>query len=1503
MTDTFIASRLPAWLRATPARVRALAECFRAHALSRQALAMLTEQLVSPQRYAEQHFQPLMNELVSDCPPLAELDWLEIRRRFSVPPLIGLPSDEINEVRLPALLRLMQGFSSDASFYAGTGITVTGEAQLLSIDLDNLLARVRALDLGARYHEYLNRMFTPQAQTALATHHRTGFALACQLGLLKGTISPAEHVALSELPSRGQGASKSALQAYAGALRILGCTVANGLKIQLRDESGNSQGIVLYLPSLQDMALQRFDSLAAMNAYLIAALAKGDVRRHFRELIGLGERAQFVETLDTRLRDDAPDLDVQGRVADGDVFAALASMQVERFKDEGKLLLVANTDVDHQAAEQRFNRWKAIGWQALGLVGLAVPGVGVVLLAKVTLDTLGEACEGAVDWSQGHQHEAMEHMLHVAETVAVTSATVIGFSLVARRFQGSAFVDALQPVTVEGRGARLWNPDLEVYASTPDQPLLQDDGLYAVGQRRWIRVGEHYYEVHRPAPNLAWRLRHPRGDGNYEPLVQHNGERFWRIRLERPMEWDDSVEMLNRLWPHEPPFDAPQAEQILKVAGVDQEELRSILVENRPAPVNLRDTLRRFDADARISALFERLRLPGARLGDTEVLEWCRGRAQMQALDEPAIVAHLVERRSELQGPLLDHLSREVLPDDGLLALLQRDFPFLPQVYAREALRDVAPEVRAQALAESRLPLSIGKKARALFELARANRAVEGLYLPTAYSNETGELVLALLRRLPGWPSRVNVELREGSDSGRLLAIMDPQGPSHQRVVMFARDGQFRLYDSQGREREEDVAEPGGIFQALAALLGEADRTALKFVDSDPAQQLRGALQALLPAQRSHVLARLGWRVEHRWFNPGKRLPDGRVGYPLGGRASRLSSRTLGGRVRALYPSIGDEGVERIVQRLIRENENPFMALLEQEENYQQLDEALEDWVQDEPQRLTRGIRAQFAHRLRSLWRYEGEPGIDGQGQVNGLRLDVSGWRVGRLPDLPAEVDFSHVTELVMVNMDLTEVRGNFLRCFESLRVLNLNNNRIDALPPGVTGLGDLSSLLLMSNHIRMSEADQHILAHLSNLRTLDLSFNPIQQLALQFDHLPQLTELRANSCGLLEVPAGIQSCGLLSLADLSRNQITSIPEAVHRMPWSFRRRLILVSNPLTPQAVGQLYRVDAHQARLIRELEQGEVSGAVALSRWQAIDDENGRAAHSALWQRIEALPGSDGLFRLFGNLTQTPDFTRAPEYLRGQLWSLLEAIDQEPALREEVFLHADEVRGCHDSHAERFSRLQLHVLTFKARAQGARGEGENELLNLGRQLFRMDRVDEYAAQDVRDREAQRGPDDPEIDELEVIVGYRSALAADLDLPSQPRHLRFAGLADITEARAKAALAAVRAAENIDALASSIGQRDFWRSFLEMRHGAAFMALAQSFDDQGAKLDEAFAGPSSEGPAAGLTSEEYKQRWGTLMVARAAAEHALATGLTREALERAAEVTPYPAGQSAQPD
>ncbi len=96
-------------------------------------------------------------------------------------------------------------------------------------------------------------------------------------------------------------------------------------------------------------------------------------------------------------------------------------------------------------------------------------------------------------------------------------------------------------------------------------------------------------------------------------------------------------------------------------------------------------------------------------------------------------------------------------------------------------------------------------------------------------------------------------------------------------------------------------------------------------------------------------------------------------------------------------------------------------------------------------------------------------------------------------------------------------------------------------------------------------------LAHLVNLRKLDLSGNSWEKLpdvVLQLGQLEQLTLIRAE---LQEIPEAIGQLSQLTQLDLSRNQIAEIPQAIGQL--SQLTQLSLWDNQITqiPEAIGQL--------------------------------------------------------------------------------------------------------------------------------------------------------------------------------------------------------------------------------------------------------------------------------------------------------------------------------------------
>ncbi|MFJ4430283.1 NEL-type E3 ubiquitin ligase domain-containing protein [Pseudomonas sp. NPDC089395] len=752
------------------------------------------------------------------------------------------------------------------------------------------------------------------------------------------------------------------------------------------------------------------------------------------------------------------------------------------------------------------------------------------------------------------------------------------------------------------------------------------------------------------------------------------------------------------------------------------------------------------------------------------------------------------------------------------------DFPGLPEAYAVELLPEVSNIQRRLAIAESKLPLSVADKARSLLQMARLNRSVEGLYSRSGCGDETAALTLALLARLPRWPATVNLALHEGSPFGRRLAVIDPQAEAASTTVLVRSQGQYQPYDSQGLALETEIDAPAGLFEAITALLSSAQRKALSLGDTQPAGHLRELLRQALPESTTQRLQLLGWREQTGWFNPGRRMPDGRIGYPLSGRApGQLGARqTLLDRLRALYPGMADAELEQELQTLLAEEGPTFARLLEREDDYQQLERQLQQWVGADLQESRQVIRQRFSAAVRRAWRRQGEPARGNDGQ----RLNLTNLPVRTLPELPGQVGFPHVTELVLNDTPISAIPGDFLRCFEALRELNLANNQLLRVPVEIGYLVNLQNLRLGHNRIRLDSQAMATLIGLPKLSHLDLSHNPIGALQLRFNQLSHLVELNLRHCGLGAWPTGVELCGFLQWADLRSNQLTTVPAAILQMPHAFRRLFLVDGNPLPRMEVMRLFALDSIQEHLHSPEAVHVIDPLRTRGLWVTATNS---AAQGQMWDSLRAIPDSAGLFRLLGLLEHTSDFAQARASLTARVWDLLGAIEQDAGLRQQVHELAGQSTTCENSIADRFSALQVRLAVARAEQVAEVGQRANELLALGRGLFRLQRLERFALNDIRLRVEARLP----VDRDAVSLLYRVRLRQQLSLPGQPHTMRHVDAADVSPTRIAQALATVQDAETPQAMARDLCQRGFWQRYLRNRHDAAFAAIEQTYAER----------------------------------------------------------------------
>ncbi|POG09848.1 hypothetical protein BGP84_08920 [Pseudomonas putida] len=1483
LAQDFIAEQLPGWLKnATQAQLGSLRACMSAHLKSQKHMAAASQQLLPLDRFAAQKLELAIRQQLALDIDLFKVNWHEQRRRFSVAPG-RLPEDDDYFVTMPALQKLLQNFHEGETFYAQTALTdataAPGEPErVVSRRIDDIVRLCRSVDVGKSYQEHLKQVLTSALERQLATDKRQELAVAVEIAAIKGQLTYSDQNMLRQVAQGRPAQLPLGFELSMGDLQLLGQRVDGAVAFELVGTPAGLPGLVfnprkllgvlLYLPDDAERPLRRFDDWATANLALVAAMRDDRFRKAIARRIALAGQPEFLITLGKRLRDPKPDLEPRRVAENGEGFAALAAGHVQRIKDDAALLAVPTAQADASAAAERLRQLKAVGLVLVNLAGLFVPGVAVLLLADLARQVLSQVYEGVSDWAQDHQHEALEHLLQVASTVAA-GAAIAGGTQALR----SAFVDRLEPVVTEAGGKRLWQHDLQPYEERASLPPLKelDNGLLSDGKAHWWRCNGVLYRVRRNGAG-TWRLLHREGAGVFGPVLENNGERAWRMVYERPLEWQGTSLLLKRLWPDATKLSTERISQILAVADVDEAHLRGLLVERRPLPVRLRDTLERFAVDARIHDFFAQI---GAGGNDTEALQWCIDRLGLQDQSLAGQIESIQASSEALRSPMLEHFAKAYLADEPLLATLKAAFPGLADAYALDLLKNASVEVRQRLTSESRVPLALAEQVRGMLQEARLTRAREALYLRSSYHADVVTLVFSLLRRQSLLPGEINLVLRERSSGGAVLERLFPEmGGAQPLTVMVRANGAFALFDEAGRASEIEVAEPQGLFEVLAACLPPAFMQRRGWAGEDAAERIRSAMQRALPGDRRALIRLLGWLEARPVGSSLHRLRDGRLGYLLSGRGAPAGTegRILRQRIRGLYPSFDEAAVDRYLQLLLNQSGSAYAILLRQEQEYRALEESLQHWrnAVSAPERGRRGAVADIFLRA---WRLEGEEAFYRNGQPAGLRISVLGIPARSLPPIPVGTDFGHITDMALVGMRLEALPAGFLRHFPELRRLDLSDNALSTIPDDLHWLTALRHLRLARNQIRMSEGQVNALAALGRLRTLNLNENRLGSISLRFNQLSRLRELHLYRAGLLAVPSGLEWCGLLEYADLSHNQISSLPEVLLDAPLALRQVVRVAHNPLSVADLERLYAPIPAPANLPPLEDNLQVQAILdARNAWLDTLAAPEQVSRAEQWDALQGEAGSTQFFELLTELTDTSDFRLARDDLSQRAWTMIQLAHDDSRIRTELFERAADPRTCVDSVAHCFSQLEVRMRVLQVTFGQEPLASRDARLLLAQRMFRLDQVEMFARSDFQGRLAKGR----RVDEVEVSLAYRAGLAERLNLLGQPRTMEYQRLAEVTQVHLDRAYRAVLAAETGSERIRYISQRDFWTPYLRDRYPEAFAQIAERFDTKMDALDD---------EKEALGSSAYVQRCEKLRDDREQALDALALKLTQDEL------------------
>ncbi|MDY7530627.1 NEL-type E3 ubiquitin ligase domain-containing protein [Pseudomonas sp. Bout1] len=851
---------------------------------------------------------------------------------------------------------------------------------------------------------------------------------------------------------------------------------------------------------------------------------------------------------DKRVRADNPKLNISV-VSKGGLWAANVDLWADGFeKSRDKMLNDARhratptADVDARVRAEKIAQWLEGGLAVFGMVSMFVPVLGELMMAAMAGQLLYETFEGVIEWSDGDKEAARQHLLDVAENLALM-ALMAGAGKGLQRLATPPLIQELKPVTLPNGTQRLWEPDLTVYGSEttlPDNAPLDELGLHTDDQTSLLPLNGQVFTVKPEADGQSYRIQHPWRQDAYTPHVEHDGAGAWIHEGEEPLTWQGPP-LMRRLGYRTEGLTDAQLEQVRVSSGVTPEQLRQLHVNHEPPPPVLVDSLERFQISQRIDTFIQRIASENDYVrADIQLAKRVVAHKNLNfELVYGTTVKPMAEQaaqwRQQIARAAVD--SRTTLFDDDYRAhdatqdpqvqRIKDQTPGLPSTSARQVLENATDEEASALREHDSLSPRLKALARDYRQETRLSRAYEGLFIDALQNPDSQRLALHTLETLPGWEPGLRVELRLGSEQGPLLDAIGTPGPTPPVVLAAGEEGTFGATD---------------LYGAVLQRLSHVQRRALGDAALDNGTLKQRVRQTPLTRERLRPVL-LQYPAFNKPLAPGAVL---RGGAPLLG-LNRL--RTTDARVRRLYPGFNEEQVNTFIAS---HGERVRDELLHLESQYATLKQELKDWVlqgeQDErarnPLERNPGFRERdTAKKLKSCWRRQlADRADEHTGRLLKIHSGV------KLPKLSA--DFAHVEELLLYAVSFTESPQAFLGRFPNLKRLTLQHiggaaqRTLTELPEVVTTMKELTHLDVAENAIVLDQSSASSLAGLTKLEELTLSNNPLGHLP-DFSAMPGLRKLKLKMTQIHQWPTGLLGLQKLRLVDLSSNLLSEVPEAL----------------------------------------------------------------------------------------------------------------------------------------------------------------------------------------------------------------------------------------------------------------------------------------------------------------------------------------------------------------------
>lgn len=856
------------------------------------------------------------------------------------------------------------------------------------------------------------------------------------------------------------------------------------------------------------------------------------------------------------------------------------------------------------------------------------------------------------------------------------------------------------------------------------------------------------------------------------------------------------------------------------------------------------------------------------------------------SLTEKAEALHkrLTRRARQRTGKLFtSRYMSPPMPDSPAAQQLLKRFPTLPGPVVNELLVS-ATQAELEVLEKQiRVPVRIAQEATIYSQELRLTRAFEGLYLEYLNNADTQKLILHSLADMPGWSKDVRIEVRDGEFSGRLL---DHVGAVDAPIlkVLVKEGARYQTYDANNL----NLHGLDDLYASVLHALPDVQRRALGFPHPAQGPALKAALEQRAPMSRSALrdVLQIPRGQDTSPMQLAKGRPVDSFPQPAAARCARSpfacfrsNPRRVRSLITELYPTHTAEAVEEFLGLEDLYSREGLQRLEALKTEFRTLVKDLENWKAKPPElaqvsrhhvRLVHPMdRQRVINKLIKCWQRRITRPRGSTEIPSGVTLDIDGIHFGALPELTA--DFSHVKQLQFSNFYLQPGINGFLRHFPGLTSLKLSSTHLLEIPSSIFDLDSLTHLHLGGNSITLTAEAAGTFSEMTQLRTLDLSNNPLGEVPV-FSRMTQLQQLNLRNTRLMAWPTGVETLDDLTHLDLRENNLTALPESYFQLPRERLRSTYVHGNPL-PTAT--LEAVMAYREQLGLRFEarvhaQGSAPhpADVWLDKTQPSSQRLGRLE---LWSALQAEPGNRDFFRVIHDLSESPDFRFAREQLTQRVWRVIAAAAEDTSLRHEFFGGAVEHQTCIDRVQTVFSRFGYKVLLHEiGLLQGVAKETELVKLIKGRtRLLQLDDIAQTqidlqtSAYNTAREEARLSPGqiaELKPDPLEVQLIYQVDLGDRLELPWQPSHMKFRTLAKITPAQIEEAFNLIINQEKIPGyLPKKMLEEEPWMDYLTEHYGAEIEAerephLQRIKDiDQLQELQEQWAEKQAEGDSDAL--------------------------------------------------